>query len=544
MTVNIGSISNLDNLPDDVLGIIFRQLELDELVGLRCVGKGMNNRVTSLGIPLFLSLHRQPQLTLTPPPDQWAPIDLVERNHYINRSLLKHRFHALQVGPTWPKSVIPTLELTSDNLVVGVGSKVLVHPLEPPPVPQGDSYGSGSRVIHQAVEYDIRTKKDQGGKSDIIGIVPINGSRSEYIIAQFDGTIQRVHLPSSPRHSNGHSCLPQIKARYSFSFNQPKESINTLVGTTDSRQFMTTSVSGLVQVYSTHSPWTDCTSLQLKSPRAWSSLLSNLYDTSLGPMAILGIQGGAELYPLLPTGLAQSPSRKLIGPDEPLLSSPYALTLPDTAQTSHNPNLLLSGWYDSHLRIHDLRHHTRSPVRQFSDQYTWSDGAAYYSACFAGEHHIAGGTSKHGTVSFFDMRNSKLPTSTFQLGVEVGKEERRGWSCFSPNGKGSPVYSLRFDNGKLYGVTERRSFVLSFDRSGEIQNGILSSDLQHLMIMQNNRNRDKGRYAPNGYKARGGKWTWSVRNGGDQDGDVNDVAVGYEHTSKGGVELFDSSVAK
>ncbi|KAK6902656.1 hypothetical protein I203_107914 [Kwoniella mangroviensis CBS 8507] len=541
MNVNRDIRSNLDNLPDDVLGIIFRQLDLNELIGLRRVGRGMYDRVTSLGIPLYLSSHRQSQITLFPSSDQWDPLNLLKHNHYIKRSLAHHRFHALQVGPTWSKSVIPTLEITFNNLVIGVGSKISVHPLRP----TSTSDRHGGKVIDRAVEYDIRTKKDQGGKSDIIGIVPIDGGSSgEYIVAQFDGTIQRIHLPFSSSSSSSDIDIYgytnptlSIKARYS-SFTQPKESINTLTGTADGRQFVTTSVSGRVNIYSTNSPWTEPSFIQLKSPRAWSSLLSNSHDNSIGPMAILGIQGGMDIYNLLPTGISSRPNRKLIGPEEPLLSSPYCLQLPPTnpdgtPQTSHNPNLLLSGWYDSHLRIHDLRLPFKLPVGQFSDQYTWSDGSAYYSTCWVGEYHIAGGTSKHGTISFFDIRNSKNKNKN--------KNDRTGWSCFSPNGKGSPVYSMKYDNGKIYGVTERRSFVLSFDHSGEYRNGILSEDLRKSMILQSNRDRDKGRYAPNGYKARGGKWTWSMRN--EQDDKNGGIAVGYEHTSKGGVELFDSLVS-
>ncbi|WWC61390.1 uncharacterized protein I303_103973 [Kwoniella dejecticola CBS 10117] len=582
--MTIESESNLDNLPDDVLALIFRRLELKDLIGLKCVARGIAERVDGLGIPLYLSLHRQSHCTASPPIHQWAPLDIVRYNHRINRSLASHTLHALQIVPEWPQSVIPALEITEDQLVLGVGSKILIHPLVHSSSGKsragcGNSSGSGGKVIDRSIEYVIedRTKKYQGGKSDIVGIVPISSIKNDFIVAQFDGTIQRVALPqlvhddhnieadNRDRNTSQANISPRMKARYSSDFSLGhgristqghRESINTLVGTDDGARFMSTSISGKVDIYSTHSPWVEPTSFQLKS-RAWSSLLS---PTN----ALLGIQGSIQLYPICPTGaVLEDHKRKLIGPETPLLSSPYSLHLPTSStsiptssstsgQSSHNPNILLSGWYDSHIRLHDLRSSSPLPTTQFVDPYTWSDNSAYYSTTYIGEHHIAGGNSKHGTVSFFDLRNptSSLnysnPTNDQNQGQGHRGNSSSNWSCFSPGGKGSPVYALKSDNGILYGTTERRLFCLTFNGQGSHKNDLITSNLENAMkesyYLRKNKNKN-GRYVPNGYKGRGGKWTWTVKYDNDHDelGGMREYkgARGYEHRSRY-IDLFDS----
>jgi len=148
-----------------------------------------------------------------------------------------------------------------------------------------------------------------------------------------------------------------------------------------------------------------------------------------------------------------------------------------------------------------------------------------YSSAFVGETFIAGGGARHGTVAFFDIRNNK-----------------RGWSCFSPGGKGSPVYALRGEGGRVWGVTERRAFVLAFDGSGGEVGGLVNEELRAETIVGGaagnggggrGGRQARGREVPSGWKGRGGRWGWTVRYDEDEG-----RGVGYEHSERG-VKLFD-----
>jgi hypothetical protein len=180
-----------------------------------------------------------------------------------------------------------------------------------------------------------------------------------------------------------------------------------------------------------------------------------------------------------------------------------------------------------------------------------------YSATFTGEYHIAGGGARHGTVAFFDVRNGK---------------KKCGWSCFSPGGKGSPVYALRGEGGKVWGVTEKRAFVVAFDGSGDVPGGLGSRELAGEVGLAGPERtlgewtgtesglgtangyghgpssvanghgytgphgageHWRGRHVPSGWKGRGGRWNWTVRYDKDEG-----KGVGYEHAERG-VKLFD-----
>ncbi|KAK8869998.1 hypothetical protein IAR55_000568 [Kwoniella newhampshirensis] len=495
----------LDTLPDDVLGIIFGHLEIDELVSLRRVGRCMSDRVLHFGLPLYLSSHRQSHMTLHPSPSSWPLSSLVKHDHLINRSLSRHRWHALQIGPTWLQPVIPTLLLTPDHLILGVGGKILAHPLYPPRSVTSHVHVHGGKVVGRAREYPI-SPRGVGSRADIVGVVPLHDGQDSLAVAQFDGTLQRMVLtPSGPS-------LPRVTARYPH----PKESIHNLSGSERGEMIMTTTSGGSVQLFDTRSPWSEPSSITLSTNRAWSSLLTTSHP-SLDPVAMIGVQGSIEFHNVLPSGISSPISRKILGPDLPLASSPYDIQLPSYESSQLHPSTLLSAWYDSHLRLHDLRTSSTSPVSTFVDPYTWADGSAFYSTCFVGEHHIAGGGARHGTVAFFDTRSPKI-----------------GWSCFSPGGKGSPVYKLRGEGGKVWGVTEKRAFVLAFDGSGDETDGLVLEEARMKSVI---RDRDRVRHVPSGWKGRGGKWTWTVR----YEEEEGSKAVGYEHRDRT-VNLFESSL--
>lgn len=511
------SILQFEDLPDDVLSSIFGFLDLSELLGLAQVSSTLRSRVSyafdyyctrlnlqinHLALPSYLARHPQHHITLSGHLPNWNPIDLIRHNHYIKTSLLRRRWHALQVGQTWVQPVIPTMHLTPDALVLGVGGKLLIHPL----TPRGKC-----RSLGRAKEYPI-AHRYAGSKADIVGlhVLPDN----QLAVAQYDGTVQRLTVPSYADWGAG--------IRSTAHFNHPKGvNIHTMSGYKD--MLLTSTTHGLVLLYNSRSPWQPPSTLSLPaSTRAWSTLLTP-------STAVLGLSDRIAIHAVSPSSISSIPLRSLQGPDLPSTSSAYALRLP-SPNSIHNPSILLSAWYDSHLRLHDLRSPSQASCQTFSDPWTWADGSAMYSAAFLGEYHIAGGGARHGTVSLFDTRYPKI-----------------GWSCFSPGGKGSPVYALEGEGGRLWGVTEKRAFVLAFDGSaGPTSDGGMGGG---LVEYEARARRAKVIERPSGWKGRGGKWGWTVsypnvQRGkyGDGEADEGESAVGYDHNDRGGANLFDSLV--
>lgn len=85
----------------------------------------------------------------------------------------------------------------------------------------------------------------------------------------------------------------------------------------------------------------------------------------------------------------------------------------------------------------------------------------------------------------------------------------------------------------MWGVTERRAFVLAFDGSGDEPGGLVAHEARAMAL----RDRDRGRHVPSGWRGRGGKWAWTAK----YDTDEGNRAVGYEHTERD-IRLFDSLI--
>lgn len=457
-------------------------------------------QIDRLGIPLYLARHPQHHITLSCRPSQWEPLELVKHHRHITNSLHARRWHALQVGQTWVQAAIPTLNLTSEALILGVGGTLVIHPLSP--------NGAG-RSVGRAKEYPV-APKFSGSRADIVGVHVLPDS--QLAVAQYDGVVQRFMVPDQPNWNGG---------LYSTAhFPHPKGSnIHTMTGCGDA--LLTTTSSGLVSLWNARSPWQAPATLTLPpTTRAWSTLLTPSF-------AYLGLHDRIAIHAVNPSSISSTPFRSLAGPDLPSASSAYSLRLPPPTSI-HNPSILLSAWYDSHLRMHDLRSPSPSAVQTFSDPWTWADGSAMYSTAFLAEYHIAGGGARHGTVSLFDTR---FPKS--------------GWSCFSPGGKGSPVYAMEGEGGRLWGVTEKRAFVLAFDGSAAptAEGGAGGGLVEYTARARRTRVVEK----PNGRNKKGRDWGWSVKprevdrgRYGDGEEEQGESAVGYDHNEGGGVKLFDS----
>jgi hypothetical protein len=328
-------------------------------------------------------------------------------------------------------------------------------------------------------------------------------------VAQYDGTLQRLVLPPPGAR--------QGSVRSTAHFPHPKgTNVHTMSGC--EYGLLTSSTQGLVSLFNARSPWQPPTVFQVPaSRRIWSSLLTP-------SSAILGLSDRIQIHAATGGALSPTPLRCLSGPDLPLMSSAYALRLPPPSSV-HHPSTLLSAWYDSHLRIHDLRAASQSPVQTFSDPQTWAEGSAMYSAAFVGEHHVAGGGARHGTVSLFDTR---FPKS--------------GWSCFSPGGKGSPVYAMEGEGGRLWGVTDKRAFVLGFDGSAapETNGGVTGGLVQHEARARRVHMVER----PEQWRGRNYGFGRQVGRpdpgAGDGKASEGDSAVGYDHHARGGLKLFNS----
>ncbi len=194
--------------------------------------------------------------------------------------------------------------------------------------------------------------------------------------------------------------------------------------------------------------------------RSWVSMLSLKAST---PFAAFGMSSTMPLaiHSITEQQLSPTPSCVLVmdkNKDTATPSGVYGLSsAPFASPWGSSPQIIVSGWYDGHVRCHDLRASDSlrrksepgspsflCPVLSMSDPllcepiYSVSSGGGTAS-------HIAAGSARHSVVSFWDVRSP-----------------RRGWSVHAPGNDSSPVYDLILESSRVYGVTQSRPFVLDF----------------------------------------------------------------------------------
>jgi hypothetical protein len=131
---------------------------------------------------------------------------------------------------------------------------------------------------------------------------------------------------------------------------------------------------------------------------------------------------------------------------------------------------------------------------------------------------VAGG-GEHGVVHVWDVRFARASAG----GQGTGG---CGWTAFSPDGRGSPVYALAGDGARVYGATERRGFVLAFD--AHPGTGFLEGDGAGL---GQGHGHGRGHGRGHGDGRRRGSMT--------QETSAEDGVMGYRH-DEGGMTLFQS----
>jgi len=465
-----------------------------------------NLQVLSLGIPLFNTHNPLPSTTLSPAPGEWDPKRLFYHTTRISASIARHELYALQVGDAWART-IPVLALAPDALLLGFGSVVRVHPLH---AADFAHRRVGEPVAVDVSAGDIAKRSGAGSGADIVGIHALPApSGTDFVVAQFDGSVQRYTRGRSAAHyphpGGVHSLTGWREMVLSVSGAGGSASISGSRRTASAFSSAASTPGSAnvpsARLFSATSPWIPPSELTLPG-RAWSAHLS-----SRG--AFFGLRGGIHRHDAS-SGLSDQGDIFLPVSEEVSRSAAYGLATFPTTSGSPLASTLLSAWHDGTARVHDLR--TRRQVMALTDP--WSD-SALFSAAFVGPHGVIAGGAEHGIVNVWDVRYATAHT---------------GWSVFSPHGRGSPVYDLAGDGGRVWGVTERRAFVLAFDDAEVGCPGDPGGELR--------RRGSATKEVPTGWRPRGGRVGWTVHYGEHA---LKETVMGYRH-GEGGMSLFESRV--
>ncbi|KAF8575638.1 hypothetical protein K439DRAFT_1419601 [Ramaria rubella] len=448
---------SLDHLPEDILLIIFRYLNVTSISNLGRTCRILQAIIEYSGWKAYIMANYLPFPSLTPALEnsKWSMGDLVRNQRMAQRSWGRREFISRPLGPEWPLKFHPVMAISASRLVIAAGNALFCYKFMPP----NRIHTESPRVaFERAVTFPMDARRDITG----IAFDASTGDRG-LILSFVHGVIGQITLPqfsSSAYRQNSVRAPPLL---YIQQRGQPIRAMS--VGTKGNILTIDNTGVATLQLLSNNFPSAPSTveighSTPVKGWSAYLSLRSSSGHAVLGtssrtPLVVHNItESGLNPFPRVI--LSPSSRSALPGPGAVYSISGATQTFPSASPLTSD-QILVSGWYHGIISIHDLRCATHSapegptlhPVMVMRDPLTLSP---IYSLSSVGSH-IAAGSAHHSLLHLYDVRSPKT-----------------GWSIYLPQtqtSQSSPVYSCILESTRLWAATESRAFVVDFGKVSE-----------------------------------------------------------------------------
>ncbi|KZT18441.1 hypothetical protein NEOLEDRAFT_1125403 [Neolentinus lepideus HHB14362 ss-1] len=455
-------------LPNDILVIIMHYLRIQDLAVLSRTSKSLHATVSQYGWNDHLRLNPRRCLSLSKALGVWDARMQVRYHTLADRAWARSEFVARPLQRPWYGKLQPLMAINSSRLIVAAGNSLYSFVFKAPRTAEL------APSIHFECTYTFSLEADL--RRDVTGIafVPDDGLDRTLYVGFEDGRLERVVLPALQ--AGQYQALIGTYSRHcQYEDREVIESVSV-----SDNLLLSLSSAGMAKLFRLHptAPATDISSLNTEV-RSWSSYLSTRSSTAYAaigtssstPLALHSITN-SELS-TTPWALLHQSAKEAERSRSPAV---YGIcTAPPSSPWGASEQIIVSGWYDGKVRVHDLRSSSRisgapsghptplSPVMSFYDP--WSFEPIYTLDCGGGSSsHIAAGSARHSVVAFWDVRAVS-----------------RGWSVHAPGNDSSPVYSLILEGSRLFGANQSRSFIYDFGP------GVTQTTYPHLPPDRNER---------------------------------------------------------
>ncbi|KAG1745970.1 uncharacterized protein EDB91DRAFT_135287 [Suillus paluster] len=431
-------------LPSDVLIIIMENLGIQDLINFSCTCKFVNLLVHEFGWSIYLKHHVRPSFTLRLARKRWSPFEQVRYNVTSDRCWTRAKFNARPLSHPWRSKLQPQIAISTSMMLVAAGHTIYVYPIT-----------DSSSLTHDGapgVLYEGSYSFTDRGEITSITFIPDGHLERTVAVGFADGHIQPVFLP--PFQQEQYNNKP-----FSLTI-EPSPSlglrITDLVESLSCSDNMLLSLSafGIAGICNLSSDSPLVSAFMNLDCRSWSSFICMKSST---PFTAFGTTSPNPLvvHAVTPSSLSPTPFA-VLHPTRERSTAVYDITdAPPSAPWGSSKQVIVSGWYDGVVQVHDMRSNRRdsgvsgspAPLRpMLTLRDPWSDEPIYSVSCGGGSSSfVAAGTARHSVVAFWDVRR---PT--------------QGWSVHAPGNDSSPVYSLILESSRLFGVTQSRPFVFDF----------------------------------------------------------------------------------
>ncbi|ETW81672.1 hypothetical protein HETIRDRAFT_36708 [Heterobasidion irregulare TC 32-1] len=434
-------------LPADILLIVIKDLDVKGLVALSEACHLLRRLVHEYGWKSHIRLYPRPSYSMAKALSQWCPGAQIKYHTLSDKAWARTTFAARPLSRPWHGKLQPLLAINNSRLVVAAGHILYSYAFT---TSGGDGITPGMRF---ECSYSLLRPPDSS-KHDITAVVflPDRGDRTLFV-GFVHGALERIYLPPMQDGRKEVTIDPVLRTPFHYHHGDIIESLSI---TSDLLLSLTENgTAGLLNLsFPTPSPHM----IEL-GERGWAAYLSTQSST---PYAAFGTSSDNPLavHTITNSEISATPSSILWSSvkdfESERSSAVYGISsTPPGFPWGASDNILVSGWYDGFVHVHDLRSPTcvprlnnspapLFPVLSLSDP--WSFEPVYSVSCGGGSSsHIAAGTARHSVVAFWDVRSPKT-----------------GWSVHAPGNDSSPVYSVILESSRLFGATQSRPFVYDF----------------------------------------------------------------------------------
>lgn len=346
----------LTDLPADLLALVIAELDLCALARLSSCSKGLCSLIDAHGWPrLERQLHHS-AASLRRATVSWKAKEHVRFGSALDTAWEHVDAAIVQLGQTWTRKALPVLDLdsTSGRLLLGAGPDLHIV----------DFDGRGRPAIGSGRPCRVgKTETD-----DVTGVQAIDDT-ADLIVATLSGSLRRYRLPAG-------ETQPESIATYISAGKGAIEALSAspeLIATVSTARTGASRHSdggadqrggGRISLHALRSPWQSPTSVPLTT-KPWSVHLFSSSTLALGHSG----ETPLSIYTLRPSGLHDDAPRDLSGPafrSAVYAFAPYPSSVP-------RDDIIVSGWYDGVIRLHDLRRPESAPALELGDP--WSADA-------------------------------------------------------------------------------------------------------------------------------------------------------------------------
>ncbi|KAJ7675694.1 hypothetical protein DFH06DRAFT_1080307 [Mycena polygramma] len=443
------TLNSLLGFPTDILILILHELLfVEDLSALSRTCLFFHALVNEFGWAGYQRHNPRPSASLSKSRRAWTPMARVKYDVLTDRSWSQSEFIARPLSGPWIGKEQPILAANPTRLVVAAGTSIYSYTF-------GISKGDETPPIVFEGSCPLTTHRDRRSCITALTFVPDDGLDQTLCVGFQDGTFERIVLSGrSKRQTTATLRVRRSSAPHPHLSVDSKDLLESL--SSSHNLLLSLSTSGRAALLDIDSPLPSRATIDLQK-RSWTSFLCM---ESSSPYAVFGTSSGTPLtiHSITNDRLARLPSA-VLGQAESASggSAVYGICRgPPSSPWGPSPQVVVSGWYNGSVSIHDLRSSYRGcapdtespaplrPVLTLTN--AWSI-EPIYSVSAGGGHgsHIAAGSARHSLVSFWDVRSPAT-----------------GFSVHAPLNDRSPVYSVILESSRLFGVTESRPFVLDF----------------------------------------------------------------------------------